>query len=111
MSVVAEPKIDCHNHIFDPLRFPYGADNPYWPAGPEISTADQFLRLMDAHGVRNALVVEPNSGYGLDNRCLLDAIEHSTGRFKGIAVVPQDVAFAELVRLKSKGIIGVAFNP
>ena len=40
---------------------------------------------MDAYGVRHVLVVGPNSGYGTDNRCLLDALAHSNGRYKGIA--------------------------
>ncbi len=110
-SIFDEPKIDCHNHILDPLRFPYGAQSPYRPAGQEIITAAQFLNVMDLYGVRNALVVEPNSGYNSDNRCLLDAIKRSDGRFKGIAVVPEDVELADLVRLKSQEIIGVAFNP
>jgi predicted TIM-barrel fold metal-dependent hydrolase len=66
--------------------------------------------VMDAYGVRHSLVVGPNSGYGQDNRCLLDAIAQSQGRFKGIAVVPNDVSRAELERLKAAGVVGVAFN-
>lgn len=111
MPLRDEPKIDCHNHVFDPARFPYQADTFYRPAGQEIATAAQWLRVMDAHGVRYALVVGPNSGYGTDNRCLLDAIACSDGRFKGIAVVANDIATAELAALKAQGIIGVAFNP
>lgn len=111
MPLSDEPKIDCHNHVFDPARFPYQADTFYRPAGQEIATAAQWLRVMDAHGVHYALVVGPNSGYGTDNRCLLDAIARSDGRLKGIAVVENDIATAELARLKVQGIIGVAFNP
>ena len=61
-------------------------------------------------GVRHALIVGPNSGYGQDNRCLLDAIATGEGRFKGIAVVRNDIAEAELVELKAAGIVGVAYN-
>jgi hypothetical protein len=25
LSIYDEPKIDCHNHVFDPARFPYAA--------------------------------------------------------------------------------------
>ena len=110
MSVFDEPKIDCHNHILDPERFPYRADTAYRPAGQEITSAAQLLNVMDAYGVRHALAVGPNSGYGIDNRCLLDAVERSGGRFKGIAVVPKDMGSAELAGLKSRGIVGVAFN-
>ena len=65
---------------------------------------------MDAHGTRFALLVGPNSGYGLDNRCMLDAIARSGGRFKGIAVVTNRIARAELEALKAAGIVGVAWN-
>ena len=111
MSIFDEPKIDCHNHVFDPARFPYRADTPYRPAGQELATARQFREVMDAYGVCHALLVGPNSGYGTDNACLLDAIAGSDGRCKGVAVVPNDVGTAELARLKAAGIVGVAFNP
>jgi len=110
MSVFDEPKIDCHCHLLDPARFPYGANNPYLPAGQEIATAAQMDQMFQAYGVRNALLVQPNSGYGSDNSCLLAAIAASRGRFKGVAVVPHDIAEADLVRLKTQGIVGIAFN-
>jgi predicted TIM-barrel fold metal-dependent hydrolase len=111
MSVLTCPKIDCHNHVIDPQRFPYAEDTPYRPAGQEVATAEHLLRVMDTFNVRYALLVGTNSGYGADSRCLLDAIATANGRFKGIAVVENDVSVAELERLKSRGIIGIAFNP
>lgn len=110
MSVFDEPKVDCHNHILDPARFPYTADTPFRPSGQEIATAAQINHVFRTYGVRNALVVQPNSGYGEDNRCLLDAIAASTGRFKGIAFVPLDITLDDLSGLKSQGITGIAFN-
>lgn len=110
MSIFEEPKIDCHNHVLDPVRFPYAGDVAYRPSGQEIGTAAQHREVMSAYGVRHALIVGPNSGYGFDNRCLLDAIAASQGRFKGIAVVPNNAPRAELLRLKEAGVVGVAFN-
>jgi predicted TIM-barrel fold metal-dependent hydrolase len=110
MSVFDEPKVDAHCHVLDPARFPYAADVAYRPAGQEIGTLVQYQSVMDAYGVRHALLVGPNSGYGTDNRCLLDAIAHGRGRFKGIAVVPNDASRSELERLKVAGVVGVAFN-
>lgn len=110
MSVYDEPKIDCHCHVLDPLRFPYAAESVYRPAGQEIGTAAQFGRVLDAYGVRHALLVGPNSGYERDNRCLLEAIANGDGRFKGIAVVANDARRTELERLKAVGIVGVAMN-
>lgn len=110
MSLHDEPKIDCHNHVFDPARFPYAADAAYKPPPHEVGTAAHFLRVLDAYGVRYALVVGPTSGYGPDNRCLLDAIAASGGRFKGIAVVGVDAPAGELERLKSAGVVGVRLD-
>ena len=105
-----EPKVDCHVHVFDPVRFPYPADIFYRPSGPEIGAVSQLGHVLDAHGVRHALIVGPNSGYGLDNRCMLDALAQGSGRYKGIAVVRNDAGRGELQDLQAAGVIGVAFN-
>ena len=110
VSVFDEPKIDGHCHVLDPACFPYAPDVAYRPAGQEIGTLEQYLAVMPAYGIEHALLVGPNSGYGLDNRCLLDAIERGGDRFKGIAVVRNDAPRDELLRLRAAGIIGVAFN-
>src|ERR1044071_6459340 len=90
MNIFDEPKIDCHAHVIDPANFPYGKDIAYKPAGQEAGTAAQFVEVMKCHGVRHALLVQPNSGYGTDNACMLDAIAKGAGRFKGIAIVDLD---------------------
>ena len=110
MSGPAESVIDGHVHVFDPQRFPYASDTFYRPAGQEIGTPAQLARLMDAHGVRHALLVGPNSGYGEDNRCMLDAIATFGDRFKGVAVVRNDITRAELAALKEAGVVGIAYN-
>ncbi|MHB1199254.1 MAG: amidohydrolase family protein [Polaromonas sp.] len=111
MNIYDEPKIDCHNHVLDPARFAYSTEVAYRPMGQEIGTRRQHEAVMEAYGIRRALLVDPNSGYGYDNRCLLDALAASNGRFKGIAVVPNDTATDRLLMLKSRGVIGVAINP
>jgi predicted TIM-barrel fold metal-dependent hydrolase len=111
MSIFDEPKIDCHVHVIDPARYPYGKDIEYKPSGPEVGTAAQLRQVMKAYGVQHALLVQPNSGYGSDNSCMLDAIAHGEGRFKGIAIVDFDADLATLRRYKSQGVIGAAFNP
>jgi predicted TIM-barrel fold metal-dependent hydrolase len=110
MSAMSERKIDCHCHILDPRRYPYPADVKYRPSGQEIGTVEQFHAVCDTYGVEHALIVGPNSGYGTDNRCLLDAVARSRGRFKGIAVVANDASFEELADLKRRGIVGIALN-
>ena len=109
-EVFAERKIDCHVHVLDPARFPYGANTHYRPAGQETGTAEQLFAVMDAYGTRHALIVGPNSGYGLDNRCLLDALARGAGRCRGVAVVANDTGEAELEALRAAGIVGIAWN-
>ena len=110
MSIFDEPKIDCHLHVLDPARFPYGETTHYRPMGQEMGTYDQLIAMLDAYGTRHALVVGPNSGYGLDNACLLDTLERGAGRFRGIAVVRNDIGTDALARLKNAGVVGVAWN-
>lgn len=102
--------IDCHVHVFDPQRFPYAADTWYTPSPAETGTPDQLGHVLDAHGVRHALLVGPNSGYGLDNRCLLDTIARHPAHYKGVAVVRNDASRDELQALLAQGVVGVAFN-
>lgn len=110
LSIYALPKVDSHCHVLDPAGFPYPDNVPYRPSGQETGSADYFTQVLQAYGVRHALLVGPNSGYGTDNRCLLDAIARGAGRFKGIAVVPNQASRDELQALKAQGVIGIAFN-
>jgi predicted TIM-barrel fold metal-dependent hydrolase len=109
-SIYTTPKVDCHCHVLDPEGFAYASDVAYRPVGQETGSADYLNQVLEAYGVQHALLVGPNSGYGTDNRCLLDAIARGQGRFKGIAVVPHDVSTAQLQALKAQGIVGIAFN-
>lgn len=107
---LCEPAIDCHVHVFDPQRFAYAPDAWYVPSPSETGTPSLLGQVLDAHEVRHALIVGPNSGYGLDNRCLLDALAQGRGRYKGIAVVKNDASRGQLQDLKAAGVVGVAFN-
>lgn len=108
--IFEERKIDCHVHVFDPARFPYDANTHYRPAGREIGTPAQLAQVMDAYGAVHALLIEPNSGYGLDNSCMLDTLARGGGRYKGVAVVGNDTTIDELQRLRGQSVLGVAWN-
>ena len=110
MHLFDEPKIDCHVHVLNPANFPFGEDIIYKPTGQEIGTTAQLCRVMNAYGVKHALLVQPNSGYGSDNSCLLDAIATSEGRFKGMAIIDLDADIATLKNLQAQGIVGAAIN-
>src|SRR5262249_9407185 len=110
VRIFEEPKIDCHVHVLDPARFPYGATTHYRPMGQEMGTPAQLVQAMEAYGTRHALLVGPNSGYGLDNSCMLDTIAYAPDRYRGIAVVENDISVEALRSLKSNGVVGVAWN-
>ncbi|OUD09369.1 2-pyrone-4,6-dicarboxylate hydrolase [Marivivens niveibacter] len=110
MTIQDIPKVDCHCHVFDPDRFPYDPASPYHPAGQEIGTAAQLKNVFAAYGVQHALLVQPNSGYEFDNACMLDAIAHSDGKWKGIAIAEADTSLDQLAELKAQGIVGIAAN-
>ena len=111
MHIFDEQKIDCHAHVIDPANFPFSEHVAYKPTGQEIGTTSQFRQVMKCYGVKHALLVQPNSGYGSDNSCILDAIANGEGRFKGIAIVDLDADTATLKKFQARGIVGAAINP
>jgi predicted TIM-barrel fold metal-dependent hydrolase len=110
VTIYDEPKIDCHNHLLDPDHFGYAPDAWYHPVPNERGTARQLTDLFDAYGCSHALIVGPNSGYDTDNRCLLDFLEQGAGRFKGVAVVDNDISRVELERLRDRGVVGITMQ-
>lgn len=59
MGIFEKPGIDCHVRVLDPARFPYGTNH--------------------------VLLVQPNSGHGDDDSCMLDAIGNHPDLFKDTA--------------------------
>lgn len=110
MPLFAEPKIDCHNHLLDPAHFPYHPDAWYHPVENEQGSADQLTALFDAYGTSYATIVGPNSGYDIDNRCLLNALDRGNGRYKGLAVVPNNLGRADLSDLQARGVVGTTLQ-
>ncbi|MCC7280898.1 MAG: amidohydrolase family protein [Acetobacteraceae bacterium] len=101
---------DCHLHILDPDRFAYDPRAPYLPAPHETAPADMLAAVHEAHGITHALLVGPTSGYGYDNRCLLDALAKGGGRWRGIALAPPDASMATLSSLAAAGVVGLRID-
>jgi predicted TIM-barrel fold metal-dependent hydrolase len=110
LNIFKEPKIDCHAHVLDPAHYPYGKDIQYKPSGQEIGPAVQLTEVMKTFGVKHLLLVQPNSGYGSDNGCMLDAIRTYEGLFKGVAIADLNADLTTLLDLKNQGIVGIAVN-
>ncbi len=100
---------DCHAHVFCGERYPFSPEGGYYPHPCQAGTAEQFLAVLDAHGLTHGLVVSAGP-YGPDCRCMLEAIAGAGGRLKGIALVKTDVSDGELARLADGGVVGIRVN-
>jgi predicted TIM-barrel fold metal-dependent hydrolase len=105
-----DASIDFHvhclrlNHPLAQVRPRQGHHQPLRDA-----TADELIRLMDAHNVAKAVVVAP-SFYGFDNTLVLEALRQYPGRLFGTVIVPWDVDFAGLQRMRAAGVAGMRLH-
>lgn len=98
---------DCHAHIFDPQRFPYTAKRTYTPGSATVADLIAFEKRIE---VDRVVLVQP-SGYGTDNRCLLDALKQLGQRARGVAVIdPKQVTPAEIDTLHAAGVRSIRLN-
>ena len=99
---------DCHVHVFDPARFPYVMERTYTPG---TATIDDLLAFEGKLGVDRVVLVQP-SGYGTDNRCLLDALmQLGPARARGVAVIDLDRTTAkEMDALHEAGVRSIRLN-
>jgi len=102
--------VDSHCHVFDTTLFPYAAEAAYRPPPCEAGAPSQLAAVLDAHGLSHALLVNPSSGYGYDNRCMLAAIREGRGRFKGIARIRPGAGERALAELADAGVIGLRLD-
>ena len=96
---------DCHHHIYD-HRFPSDPKAQLHP--PDALVAD-YRRLQQRLGTTRNVVVQPST-YGVDNRCMLDALAQFGATARGVAVVNTQVTDKELRQLHDGGVRGIRFN-
>jgi predicted TIM-barrel fold metal-dependent hydrolase len=97
---------DCHHHIYD-SRFPI---DPKAVLRPGNATVADYRLLQARIGTTRNVVVQPST-YGVDNRCILDALgQFGLAKARGIAVVNDSVSDAELRRMDTAGVRGIRFN-
>jgi predicted TIM-barrel fold metal-dependent hydrolase len=104
------PAVDCHAHVFDLRRFPFPESRGFDIQPNEYGTVNDYVALLDAHGVSHALLVNPFGGYGTDNRCMLAAIAEHPSRFKGISLLPTDATEQQIKAMIDGGVVGIRFN-
>ena len=81
----------------------------YKPHPSQAGNAAKFRAVLDAHGLTHGLLVGAGP-YGPDNRCMLNALAESGGRFKGIALAKADAPDRELAALAEQGVVGIRMN-
>ena len=98
---------DAHVHVFGPApRFPYAAKRSFTPAD---APKEQLFALHRRLGIARCVIVQ-SAVHGIDNSAVEDALAAGGERYLGVALVPIDVADAELARLAAAGFRGVRFN-
>lgn len=98
--------IDCHIHLFGPAeRYPFHPDSKYTSLD---ALPETHIALQDTLGLSGAVVVS-GGGYGMDTRHLRDVLSKHPGRFKGVALLREDVTRAEVAELDALGVRAARF--
>jgi D-galactarolactone isomerase len=96
---------DCHMHVYDDA----------WPLAPTSTFKPPHAPLSAYRGVQQALglsrvVLIQASGYGFDNRLMLDALAQlGQASARAIVIVPPEISDADLQRLHDAGVRGVRY--
>lgn len=99
--------VDAHCHVFGPGDvFPYAPERKYTPCD---APKEKLWELRDYLGFERNVIVQATC-HGADNRALVDALQASNDRARGVATVRHDVTDAELQALNEAGVRGVRFN-
>jgi len=99
--------VDAHCHVFGPeAKFPYAPERKYTPCD---APKEKLFALRDFLGFERNVIVQA-SCHSKDNRAMVDALDASGGRAKGVAFVGEDVTDHELKWLDKAGVRGVRFN-
>jgi D-galactarolactone isomerase len=106
MSLDAMPRgaCDCHVHIYED-SYPLAPSATFKPPHAPVS---RYREVQRALGLERVVLVQP-TGYGFDNRCLLDALAQLGASARGVAVIPPDTDEGELQRLHAGGVRGVRY--
>jgi 2-pyrone-4,6-dicarboxylate lactonase len=92
--------VDAHCHVFGPgARFPYAPERKYTPCD---ASKEQLFALRDHLGFDKNVIVQATC-HGTDNRALVDALQASNGRARGVATVDRSVNDAELHAMSRHG--------
>lgn len=103
--------VDTHVHVVAADRERY----PLRPTGVSLDwfrevpvTVEDFLKLMTAAGVDRAVLVQPMSAYGFDNRYVIDSARTHSDRLASVVIVDAaDDPAGPLRAMADEGVSGV----
>jgi D-galactarolactone isomerase len=95
---------DCHVHIYED-RYALAPSATFKPPHAPVSA---YRKVQRALGLQRVVLVQP-TGYGFDNRCLLDALAQMGAAACGIAIVAPDTGDEQLQRLHAAGVRGLRY--
>jgi 2-pyrone-4,6-dicarboxylate lactonase len=99
--------VDAHCHVFGPGdEFPFAPERKYTPCD---ASKKQLFALRDRLGFSRNVVVQATC-HGSDNRAMVDALENSDGKARGIATIKRSISDEDLQKLHAAGVRGVRFN-
>src|SRR5258708_15802595 len=99
--------VDAHCHVFGPgAQFPYAPERRYTPCD---APKTKLWGLRDYLGFERNVIVQATC-HGADNRALVDALQSSCGRARGVATVADGVTDRELAALDAAGVRGSRFH-
>jgi predicted TIM-barrel fold metal-dependent hydrolase len=99
--------VDCHAHV---MRRDAKLAAERHSAPLRDFTLDEYLTLLDRHGVTSAVLTAP-SFYGDDNSLLLESLDRHKDRLRGTAIVdPDRVTARDLQAMRDRGVCGIRLN-
>ena len=99
--------VDAHCHVFGPGHlFPYAPSRKYTPCD---APKEKLWELRRRLGFARSVIVQA-ACHGADNRAMVDALRHSDGSARGVAVVTPDTGEQELREMDAAGVRAVRFN-
>jgi D-galactarolactone isomerase len=94
---------DCHIHVYGPRgAYPLAPTSPF---DPPLATPEDYRKVMRELGIERVVLVQP-AGYGIDNRCMVDALGTLGPIARGVATVTLQTSDAEFERLTNAGVRG-----
>jgi 2-pyrone-4,6-dicarboxylate lactonase len=96
--------VDTHIHLFGPAEKYQWDPSSYYTA--RDATAEMNIALQDKLGFSNSVIVS-GGAYGRNTTHLADTLTRFPDRFRGVALIPDDLSEAEFARLSKLGVCGM----